>query len=306
VTLRLLLKAGGILGALILLLNVVSAFMATRPALQARLFGQNNRHARTPEDIGVPYERVSYGTKRWGWWIPAKHSKGAVILVHGFGLSEEPIRFAPEPLVPFAGALHAHGFSTLLINLGYATGAHHYTGGRSEAADIADAVDWLSERRCAPVVVWGFSAGGHDALIAAAKTPGIAGVAADSAFVDTAEIVQQQAAIVVHLPRPFLALTPWLFSVFGGRDVDVGRAWQREPKKPALIIHGAADSSISPSNARRLEKITGGDLWMVDGADHVDAYNVAQVEYVSRATAFLGRVIAHSESPGCESASPAR
>src|SRR4029077_11327670 len=115
----------------------------------------------------------------------------------------------PEPLLPLAAALHVMGYSSLIINLGYATGAHHYTGGRAEARDIGRAVAWLSKRRCGPVVVWGFSAGAHDALIAAAMTKDVAGVAADSAFVNTGQIVQQQAAIVLHLPRSFLFLTPW-------------------------------------------------------------------------------------------------
>src|SRR5688572_3068811 len=117
---------GAIAGVLFLVLNSLAAFMATRPALQARLFGSPDRRPQDPEDIGLPYERVTYASDRWGWWIPAESSKGVVVIVHGFGLSKEPIRFAPQPLVQFAGDLYARGFSTFLINLGYATGAHHY------------------------------------------------------------------------------------------------------------------------------------------------------------------------------------
>jgi pimeloyl-ACP methyl ester carboxylesterase len=298
---RLVLIVGGTLAALVLVLNVLSAFIATRPALQSRLFGQNKRDPQSPEDLGLPFERVTYGKGLWGWWIPAERQKGVVVMVHGFGLSDAPIRFGPAPLVPLAGALRPHGFSSLIINLGYATGAHHYTGGRKEAADIDQAVKWLLDRKCAPVAVWGFSAGGHDALIAAAANDGITGVAADSAFVDTGEIVKQQAALTVHLPRAFLSLTPRLFSAFGGRDVDVGHAWERARRKPVLLIHGVADTSISPSNSRRLAKITDGELWIVDGAAHTEAYNVEPDEYVARALMFLGTVTSLRRSPhGCD------
>lgn len=295
----------GALGLLLILVNVASAFVATRPNLQARLFGQNNQEAHTPADVGLRYERVEYAKDRWGWWVHAEHARGVVIIVHGFGLSKEPIRFAPEPLMPVVGALHARSFDALVINLGYATGAHHYTGGRAEAADIAGAVAWLSERGCHPAVVWGFSAGAHDALIAAAKTKGIAAVVADSAFVDTGEIVKQQAALAVHLPRPFLSLTPWLFRVFGGRDLDVEAVWEHASPKPALIIHGNADSAISPANAHRLAKITGGELWMVDGAGHTDAYKVAGSEYTSRGITFLEGLapLAGPRSSACDQTS---
>jgi uncharacterized protein len=194
--------------------------------------------------------------------------------------------------VPFAADLHKLGYSSLMINLGYATGAHRYTGGAEEANDISTAVAWLKkEHGCGRAVVWGFSAGGHDSLIAGAKEDDIAGVVSDSAFANTGEIVKQQAAIAVHLPQPFLALTPSLFGLFGAREVDVASAWEGAERKPVLVIHGDADEAIAPENGRRIAEATGGELWMVEGADHTDAYDVAKEEYITRMRAFLRDVL---------------
>jgi fermentation-respiration switch protein FrsA (DUF1100 family) len=280
------LVALALVGALVLVGNVAAGFMATRPRLQARLFGQNNTESLRPEDIGLPYERVDYAPGLWGWWIPATEGVATAVLVHGFGLSDEPIVCAPEPLLAFAASLRAHRINSLVVNLGYATGTHSFSGGRREARDIAQAARWATDRAGVPVVLWGFSAGGHDALIAA-TTEGVAGVAADSAYADTARVVRQQAARTVGLPEWLFAFTPWSFRLFGGRDVSVRRVWPRSNAVPALLIHGTNDEAIAPAQAEVLGAITGGEVWMVAGAGHVDAYRVATDEYVARAVAFI-------------------
>ncbi|MEY2426518.1 MAG: hypothetical protein QOI61_2090 [Actinomycetota bacterium] len=285
--------AGGLV-VLLVIGNSLVAFIATRPRLQARLFGQTNRAELQPEALGLGYEHVEYGDGLWGWWIPARRSTTNVVLVHGFGLSAEPIKFAPEPLLGFAATLGDLGFSSLVINLGYATGTHPYSGGGAEADDIVQAVDWLEQRHSAPVAVWGFSAGGHDALVAAAKDTRIMGVAVDSAFTHTGEIVQQQAARTLKAPRWLFVLTPLFLKAFGGRDLDVAAVWASSPRKPTLIIHGASDEAIDPSEAHRLQTITNGDIWIVPAAGHVDSYRVATEDYAAHASAFLRSFEAHA------------
>lgn len=278
---------GGIGGVLLVVLNVGSAFIATRPSVQVRLFGGDDGDG--PRGDAMDAERVEYGPGRTAWWMPAERSSAVVVIVHGFNLSAEPIMDDPAPILPFARALRRHGYSCLLVNLGYATGAHRYTGGREEARDIDRAVAWAKAEAAGPIALWGFSDGGHHALVAAATNDDIAGVATDSAFADTGEIVQQQAALVVHLPKLLLSLVPPSFRALGGADLDVGDAWTATGK-PVLVVHGTEDTAISPTEAMRLGRITGGEVWMVDGADHVDAFRVDEGRYMDRALAFLGRI----------------
>jgi hypothetical protein len=281
---------GSVVAGLFVVLNVASAYIATRPPLQARLFKPDKGEEQRPTDAGLDYERVEYGDGLKAWWMPAKRPRAAVVVVHGFNLTDDPIRFPSEPYIPFAADLHEMRVSVLAINLGYANGVHKWTGGRAEAADIGSAVDWVRSKGCDDVVVWGFSAGAHDALVAAAKNDDIAGVVADSAFAHSGEIVKQQSARTVGLPEPFLVLSQPLFRLFGARDVDVASVWRGADEKPVLVIHGDADTAISPSNARRIADATDGELWMVEGADHTDAYNVEKKEYVKRAREFIDRV----------------
>jgi fermentation-respiration switch protein FrsA (DUF1100 family) len=64
--------------------------------------------------------------------------------------------------------------------------------------------------------------------------------------------------------------------------------------RPLLMIHGEADSYIKPAATRELFSLAGGprELWMVPGAKHNHAIQVAEAEYRGRVLAFFDRNLA--------------
>ena len=67
--------------------------------------------------------------------------------------------------------------------------------------------------------------------------------------------------------------------------------------RPLLMIHGAQDQYIRPEMARKLFELAGGspenrEFWLVEGAKHNQALNVANAEYHERVLSFFERHLA--------------
>ena len=165
-----------------------------------------------------------------------------------------------ERWVPFdalALELVSAGISTLLFDLGYVGGNRMYSGGQREADDILLAAAWAYRRSRLPVVLWGFSAGGHAALLAAQRaTESLVAVIADSAFPDSAWMLAQRAARTLHLPSHLLALAPPLLQMMSGARAGTIRA----RSVPSLLIWGNADEEVSGGAVHKLQQVSGGQL----------------------------------------------
>jgi len=179
-----LVKLGPVLvGAPLLVWSAVAA-LATRPRLAAMVFGESATATVDPLDFGLLADDVEYAPESRAWWIPtAEPPVGAAVIVHGFEPTDNPRATDPGPRLDLAVRLHRTGIASLVVNLGYASGAHPHTGGPSEADDIAAAVEWARQRSGVPVAIVGFSAGGHAAVVAAGQCQPSA-VVTDASFVD--------------------------------------------------------------------------------------------------------------------------
>ena len=131
----------------------------------------------------LPVEEVHFpsrdGLMLAGWFIPGTNG-GTVILAHGYDRSR-------ANLLPHADYLHRAGFSVLLFDFrgrGESEG-DTVTAGVKEPLDIQGAVDYLKGRPNVDpehIGVQGVSLGAASAILAAAQTPEIRGVVAESAF----------------------------------------------------------------------------------------------------------------------------
>jgi fermentation-respiration switch protein FrsA (DUF1100 family) len=287
------------LGVLMLLwvgVNVAVAWGATHPLQQAKLLGSAPVHRRTPAAVHLAYETVTYAPKRDAWWIAAPSPAASIVLIHGYDVVPDPKSADPAPMLDLAVAFHDWGCNALIINLGYATGVHAYSGGPLEADDIAAAVHWLQTKDSRlPIVLWGFSDGGHSALLAVARHAPVAAVAADSAFVDANEVIRDQGAKFFHAPPVLLAPSILFVRLFAGAGpVDLAGAIPATGlSQPALLIQGAADRAISTANLRRLAVLTKGRSVMIPGADHVGSYRMSPMVYLQVARDFLRRLSAN-------------
>jgi len=169
-----------------------------------------------------------------------------------------------------------------------------------EQYDLIGAVQFA--HREAPkdrIVVMGYSMGASTALLAAARTPLIAGVLADSPFADLATYLDHHLSVWTHLPAfPFnaiiLTIVPRLTGV-NPAAVDPQAAVAAIGRRPLLLIAGTADTYIPDANAVRLYRAARrvdplATLWLVPGANHVQAFKVAPAAYLAHVYRWLHEV----------------
>lgn len=241
---------------------------------------------RTPEAVGLPYRDVSYGPDRRAWWIEAGPQAPAIVLVHGYG-ARRGTEF--EPGLELAALFHRWGYSSLILDLGYVTGAHSYSGGPLEADDVRLAIEWVRQRSPALIALWGSSAGGHAALLATGLGAPVSAVITDSAFVDARRVVTGQLARITRLPERMFSLVPvvmgWLTPP---GPTDLRRALTgRTSRVPALHIHGTADTAVPISDVAAIAELTGGIIWRVPGGEHNQAFFADPEGYRDRIHSFL-------------------
>lgn len=210
--------------------------------------------------------------------------------------------------LPLAVPLIEAGFRVLLFDFR----AHGTSDGRfisvghHEARDILGAVEYLKNRQevdASRIAVVGFSMGAAAAIRAAAASPDIAAVVADSAFADFVDAVRYGFARVHRVPSyPFapvaLELGRWLVRVDPRQIRPVDAIGSLAPR-PILIVHGEEDDIVPLEHAHQLFAAAGHprELWTVPGATHAGAREADPEAYVARLVSFLRASLANPARP---------
>lgn len=253
-----------------------------------------------PSQVGLVYEDVEFlsavdGIRLRGWFLPAEDSDATVIMAHGFRSN----RLQPSvPALQLAASFVESGLNVLMFdfrNSGESDGTVT-TLGYHEVKDVVGAVTWLKEKHPAAaerIGVIGFSMGAVTAALAAAQDERIEAVVLDSPFADLKPYLQQNMPFWTGLPNvPFtwtiLALLPPLI----GLDMAAVSPLQVMPDltQPTLIIHTTDDDAIPVSNSEQLAAAghpERTELWVVPGAKHVGAREVAPAAYDERVVSFF-------------------
>lgn len=224
-------------------------------------------------------------------------SSGVILARKAFyqrGVIRLPGRENGEPLLAWSlvRAGLARGYNFLLVD----ARAHGRSGGRWDTtgrlalADLADWVKWLREVHGQLWAgLWGQSFGASLGLALATRP---AGGGIDAMVLDSPAVMAQGLyAGVVHKPF-YYALQPVLQQLANKdlpQQLAAAHVWM-----PILLIHGQADTHVpvwqsehayglihDPARPERT------DLWLVPGADHLEALEVAQEPYVRRTLAWF-------------------
>ena len=191
------------------------------------------------------------------------------------------------------------GYSVLLFDFqahGESTG-EHITFGYLEGMDAQAAVNFLRSK--APdekIGVIGVSLGGAAALLASPPLD-VNVMVLEMVYPTIDEAISNR--LTMRLGGWARSLTPllsWQFKPRLGIDADLLRPIDHIGKisAPKLLIVAAEDQHTTLDESRRMFEAASEpkELWVVNGAKHVDLYPVAKKEYEQHVLGFFGKYLA--------------
>ncbi len=275
---------------LILALGALLAFLAgTWLAGSVLSAPVNHLVGNLPVDLAgrsVQFPSAS-GATIHGWFIPGRKGAGAIILLHG-------VRANRLSMLDRARFLSRAGYSVLLFDFqahGESTG-EHITFGYLESRDALAGASFL--RSNAPderVGLIGVSMGGAAALLASPPLE-VNAMVLEAVYPTIDQAISNR--LTMRLGGWSGCLTPllsWQLKPRLGVDADVLRPIDKVGKVsvPKLFIVGAEDQHTTLEESRRMFDAASEpkELWVVNGARHVDLYPLARREYEQRVLGFF-------------------
>jgi pimeloyl-ACP methyl ester carboxylesterase len=230
-----------------------------------------------------------------GWLAQGAPRQGAVLLLHG-------VRANRTDMLARALFLSKLGYTVLLIDLpshGESSGSR-ITFGAREKDGASAALAFLAQQFPGERIgVIGVSLGAA-ALVLSHPQPAPAAVVLESMYPTIGEAVANRLQTRLGAPGRWLApllvvQLPLRAGVSAGqlRPVDAAATLH----SPVFVISGAADLHTPAAETERIYAALPGpkQLWLLDGAAHVDLHAFAPAEYERRVAAFLA---AHLRAPG--------
>lgn len=234
------------------------------------------------------------------WYLPASESTW---VIHVHGLNATP----GEPEVLFS-ALQDAGYPQLSITYRNDEGqpadpTGYFRYGSTEWEDVLGAAEFATVNGAENIVFAGYSSGASHVLsfVYLHNFDYIAGVVTDSANIDMGSTVDYRGSLedlpLIGLPVP--PTMTWVAKFFTSLRINVN--WKsldyidkasRSLRVPVLAIHGTDDESIPIEQSIEFAEIQPDlvDLVPIEGAGHVESFDVDYDGYVSRLLAFLGEV----------------
>lgn len=246
--------------------------------------------------LGLDYRDVEYDSPLGptpAWLVPGT-SKTWVIFTHGRGAS-------PLEGLRIARTVAEQGYPMLLIryrNDAFAPAGTGYAQfGADEWQDLEAAVQYAVDNGADRVVLAGASMGGSITLAFLQNSPladRVAGAFLDSPLTDFGEVVREGAADM-GLPG-FVAdlgmrVAAWRYG-FDWAATDYASDAARFTT-PMLVVQGTADATVPPQVTEAFAAAADPDvvrLELVDGAGHVQSWNVDRPRYEALLSGFLARV----------------
>ena len=230
-----------------------------------------------------------------GWIARGTPGVGAVLLLHG-------VRADRREMIGRARFLHNLGYSVLLIDLpahGESSG-DHITFGLAEGQGVTAALTYLSREFPAEKIgVIGVSLGAAS-LVLSKPSVHLSAVILESMFPTIQEAVADRLNIYLG---PFgESLTPlllWQLPLRLNISPEQLRPIIELPSlhAPLLVAAGSVDRNTTLAETERIYAAASGpkDLWIVDGAAHVDLHAFDSKAYEARVSVFFAK---HLRSAG--------
>lgn len=237
------------------------------------------------------YTTAADGVRLHGYWVPVKHSRGTVLMAHGYRSTLLLDFHLPIQL------FHRLGFNILVPEQRThgQSGGKYITFGVKESRDMHQWIRYHNDRLSSqPMILYGISMGASTMLYLSDRVlPGnVKGIIADCGFTTPREIMDCVYRRVLGIP-PLLSI--WavglftrLFAGFSLDSCDTRHALMNT-RLPVLLIHGDADSFVPCRMTREAYAACSGqkDLLIVEGAEHGLSYLTDGIRYAAHVIDFL-------------------
>ena len=252
----------------------------------------------TPADFDIPFEEVSFmssdGVPLKGWYLGGGDRSASIVCAHGLFRSRREV-------LDRGVLLRRAGFNVLLLDSRRhgESGGERVTLGFKERFDVQGGVRFLQNRNPDDrMLLFGVSMGGAASLLAAAETPEVMLVIADSSFLSLEHTITHHLELFFGLP-PFPLGEELMFFIergagFRKEEFDLEQAVAKISDRPILFIAGSDDQRMPIELQRRLYRAARSpmsELVIIDGATHGAAYRTEPDTYREVLLEFLSRVL---------------
>jgi fermentation-respiration switch protein FrsA (DUF1100 family) len=286
----------GISGAAAAVLGAISGFLVYQYARARGPWGTGEPPDGAAEEISFRSADDHFNIS--GWFFPsARHATGgpAIVLCHGIWTGR-------RECLPLALRFQAAGYNVLCFDFR----AHGLSDGRfttvglRETNDVLGAVEYLKGRPevdATRIGVMGFSMGAAATIQAAARCPDIAVVVSDSAYASFLDAARYSFRLITRVPPfPFANMAAqWgkvIVRIDPGRLRPVDVIGQISPR-PILLMHGTLDEIVPVEHVHSLFSAAEEpkELWIAEGAHHVEARDDDPERYYAKVEQFLGQTL---------------
>ncbi len=293
---------GGSVGVVSVLL-AVAAYIVEKLTRPKHIENFADLYTFTPFELNLPAEEVTFpplqGDHRVsGWYIPHAEATATVLVCPGY-------RGRRSDVLGMSGQLWKAGYNVLAFEYyGHGTVVGKpVTLGYREMNDFLGAVAYAKQRSPeARLGAVGYSMGASIAIMAAARTPEIEALVADSGFATHKSAIEYAVRRTIHVPFAlfdwFTDFLLWLRAGYHFNQVEPLRDIGRIAPRPVLIIHGLKDTMVNPEDAKLLYAAAHEpkELWLEPDADHCGIYFENRIVYVERVISFLDRYLGANET----------
>lgn len=279
-----------IVGALILAATILSVILIWN--IGSILVAPSNCPIGKPPE-NLPVQSVEFssasGATLHGWLVAGQPGKGVVVLMHGVHAN----RLA---LVTRAQLFSHAGYSVLLFDFqshGESAGTN-ITFGFLESRDATAAVNFVREKFPGEKIgAIGISLGAASALLAEPPLP-VNALVLESSYPTIYQAVEDRLVIRLgFLGKLATPLLTWQLKPRLGFGVDDLRPIRQAGKisAPKFFIAGTADRDTTLPESQALFDAAAEpkQLWLVEGAAHVDLLSFSRAEYEKRVLDFLAK-----------------
>ncbi|AOM82428.1 alpha/beta hydrolase [Salisediminibacterium beveridgei] len=256
-----------------------------------------------PAMYSMPYEEVSFVSAHDdrvalnGWLMePEEDPVSSVIMSHGYRGNRHE---SGAGFFALAQGLLGEGHRVLMFdfrNAGESEGDLTSIG-ILERYDVLGAVDYMTTHFEEPLLLYGVSMGASASLSAAALTDEVDGVIADSPFSDLERYLKANLPVWTGLPAiPFTSLTMTLIPHLVGiepAELSPIRDLEAIHPRPVLFIHGDEDDYIPHTESIQMVETyeDAFELWIPEGADHVQGFYKYPEEYLAYVLGFFASTV---------------